>query len=216
MSRRYAQQGSGVFLPLAAVVVVVLLLLAYLYSTGALSNLPGLIQNATGTVPTSIATTSAPQSNTTVPPGGSTTISNYAQNSTVDEYALSLINNDRKQYGLPPVALSDEASGQQHSNNMLRYGYLSHWDVYGMKPYMRYTLLGGRGAVSENVAFISIQSCGLFGCHGNINVEQALKNMEYSMMYNDSQCCNNGHRDNILDPNHDLVSIGISFNSSTV
>lgn len=35
-------------------------------------------------------------------------------------------------------------------------------------------------------------------------------------MYNDSICCNNGHRDNILNPYHNEVSIGVAYNSSTV
>jgi hypothetical protein len=34
---------------------------------------------------------------------------------------------------------------------------------------------------------------------------------ERSMMYNNSICCRNGHRDNILDPHHTDVSIGIAF-----
>lgn len=54
------------------------------------------------------------------------------------------------------------------------------------------------------------------GCVGNINVTKAIASMEYSMMYNDSICCNNGHRDNILNPYHNEVSIGVAYNSSTV
>ncbi|MDE1810924.1 MAG: hypothetical protein KGH66_02700, partial [Candidatus Micrarchaeota archaeon] len=53
-------------------------------------------------------------------------------------------------------------------------------------------------------------------CHGTVNVTSALRSMEYDMMYNDLQCCGNGHRDNILDPNHTSVSIGISYNSSRI
>lgn len=141
---------------------------------------------------------------------------NSQTNAALDAYALGLINTDRHKYGLGNVTLSNEPSAQQHSVSMLSYSYFSHWDPYGMKPYMRYTLLGGLGAASENVAYRESESCGIFGCTGNINVKQALQQMEYEMMYNDSVCCNNGHRDNILNPDHNEVSIGIAYNSSSV
>lgn len=137
-------------------------------------------------------------------------------NAELAAYALSLINADRRKFGLTNVTLASEPSGQQHSESMLTNYYFSHWDPYGMKPYMRYTLIGGTGAVSENVAYRESSSCGLFGCTGNINVKQALQQMEYDMMYNDAACCNNGHRENILDPHHNQVSIGIAYNSSSV
>ena len=96
---------------------------------------------------------------------------------------------------------------------MLYYGYFSHVDTQGYKPYMRYSLLGGVGSMEENIAFISWG-----GPHyGDISsVESSIKVLEYSMMYNDSACCNNGHRDNILTPLHNRVSIGIAYNSSVV
>jgi uncharacterized protein YkwD len=135
-------------------------------------------------------------------------------------YTLYLINKDRSQYGLPNVTLSVISSGQQHANNMLQYNYFSHWDIYGMKPYMRYTLLGGTESVQENVAYTKsgVKACLLSHCTtvGNINATAAVKQMEYEMIYNDSACCNNGHRDNILDPNHNQVSIGVAYNGSSV
>ncbi len=138
---------------------------------------------------------------------------NYSQ---LQQYALTLINQDRAKYGLQSVTLSGEPSGLQHANSMLQYDYFSHWDIYGMKPYMRYTALGGTGAVSENVAYQSASACSLFGCTGTIDPQQSIQAMEYSMMYNDSTCCNNGHRDNILNPNHNQVSIGIAYNGSAI
>ena len=35
------------------------------------------------------------------------------------------------------------------------------------------------------------------------------------MMHNDLGCCNNGHRENILYPTHNMVSIGISYNETS-
>ena len=96
-------------------------------------------------------------STTTINQAGTTTIT-QANGTTpnftsYDYYVLSLINKDRNQYGLGNVTLSSTSSGQQHTQSMLNYHYFSHWDIYGLKPYMRYTLLGGLGAVSENIAF---------------------------------------------------------------
>ncbi|HUY70589.1 MAG TPA: CAP domain-containing protein [Candidatus Baltobacteraceae bacterium] len=134
----------------------------------------------------------------------------------LDYYMLSLINRDRSQYGLANVTLSAEPSAQQHSQSMYDNQYFSHWDIYGMKPYMRYTALGGTGAVSENIATNYSTICIGPLCHGNINVTSSLAGMEYDMMYNDQACCNNGHRENILDPNHNQVSIGVSYDAGRV
>ncbi|HKT22405.1 MAG TPA: hypothetical protein VJR06_07355, partial [Nitrososphaerales archaeon] len=104
-------------------------------------------------------------------------------------------------------------AAQQHSDSMLYYGYFAHYDVQGYKPYMRYSLLGGLGADSENVAYLSYS---LPHYASTSAVEQAVKFLEHSMVYNDAGCCNNGHRYNILDPLHNYVSIGVSYNSTHV
>ncbi len=135
-------------------------------------------------------------------------------------YTLYLINKDRSNYGLSNVTLSPILSGQQHAESMLQNNYFSHWDIYGMKPYMRYTLVGGQESVQENIAYTKegLKACIGSFCttYGNINVTRSLKQMEYNMVYNDSQCCNNGHRYNILDPKHNQVSIGVAYNGSSV
>ncbi len=193
---------------LTAITVILVLGLAYLAYSSYTSNwynpisafLGNLGTNQTGQVPI-----------TTISQHGNTS----QTNAQLDAYALNLINTDRHQFGLQNVTLSNETSGQQHAQNMLANYYFSHWDIYGMKPYMRYTLVGGNGAVAENVAYRYSASCLFSVCSGNVNVPVALKQMEYSMMYNDSACCNNGHRDDILDPHHNQVSIGIAYNSSS-
>jgi hypothetical protein len=103
------------------------------------------------------------------------------------------------------VTLSSIDSGQPHAEDMLENNYFSHWDMKGMKPHMRYTLAGGTEAVTENIAAYV----------GGIDTDlkTALKNLEWIMMYDDvsSQW---GHRDNILTPFHNKVSIGISYAQS--
>jgi uncharacterized protein YkwD len=136
-------------------------------------------------------------------------------------FTLQLINRDRAQAGLVPVGLSSEPSGQQHADSMAYYGTVGHWDVQGYKPYMRYTLVGGEGYVAENMgldyctnsspesASVTLAPC------STQTVENGVANSEWGMMNNDAACCNNGHRDNILDPAHNLVSIGVAYDMST-
>jgi len=47
-------------------------------------------------------------------------------------------------------------------------------------------------------------------------VEDSIKTLEHSMVYDDVTCCNNGHRYNILAPLHNFVSIGVAYNSTVV
>ena len=143
--------------------------------------------------------------------------SDYGQ---LAQYALFLINNDRKQFGLGNVSLSAILSGQQHADSMLYFDYFSHWDTQGYKPYMRYTLLGGTGAVSENMDFGSCTdsqpgSTKVYPQPCNLQTaESALAEAEWFMMNNDSVCCGNGHRDDILSPSHNRVSLGIAYNQT--
>lgn len=128
-------------------------------------------------------------------------------------YSVSLINGDRGTENLSSVVASPIQSAQQHADSMLDYGYFSHWDTQGLKPYMRYTLLNGSGFVEENVAFEYSSLPSYLSTRG---VESAISNLESQMMYNDSSCCQNGHRDNILTPYHNRVSIGIAYDSRHV
>jgi uncharacterized protein YkwD len=125
-------------------------------------------------------------------------------------YALSLINSDRQSRGLQNVTLSNVDSGQRHADDMLSNHFFSHWDTNGYKPYIRYTLAGGKGAVAENCAWE-----GLTGNIFGVDAQSALKDMEWSMMYDDASS-NWGHRDNILNPLHNKVSIGVAFDSKDV
>ena len=120
-------------------------------------------------------------------------------------YALIVINNDRQLNGLENVTLSNVNSGQVHANNMLENNFAGHWDLNGYKPHMRYTLAGGQGSASENVAWK--YSSGL------IDPKETLEDLQWSMMYDDA-ASNWGHKNNILTPFHNKVSIGIAYNDN--
>ncbi len=145
--------------------------------------------------------------------GGTANITYPSNYGALASYALQLINDDRGNYSLAPVNMTTGEYAQQHADSMLKYGYFSHNDTQGYKPYMRYTLLGGTGAVEENIAF-AYSGSPIFTSTSSI--EQELSALEWTMMYNDSICCNNGHRDNILNSLHNEVSIGVAFNSTSL
>lgn len=132
---------------------------------------------------------------------------------TLASYALGLINADRAANGTGPVVLDYNQAAQQHADSMLYYNYFSHFDTQGYAPYMRYSLLGGQGADFENVAFFYYSSPHFLSTG---SVENAVQSLEQSMVYNDSTCCANGHRDNILSPLHNRVSIGVAYDSTHV
>ncbi len=96
---------------------------------------------------------------------------------------------------------------------MLANNYFSHWDTQGEKPYIRYTTLNGTGFVEENVAY---EYTSLPTFTSTAQVERAIGSLEWQMMNNDSECCGNGHRDNILNSFHNRVSIGVSYDATHV
>ena len=56
---------------------------------------------------------------------------------------LETINNDRAAAGLTPLVLGENAAAQLHAEASLAGCFSSHWDLNGLKPYMRYSLAGG-------------------------------------------------------------------------
>ncbi len=205
-------QKTGRWGAVALIVAALLLVTAFVYVA---PNLPATIERAVAILSEGGGSNSTPNLQAYSPAiiNGSADISFPPAYNVAAGYALGLINQDRSNFSLGPVTLSPNQAGQQHADSMLRYGYIAHYDTQGFKPYMRYTLLGGAGAVFENVAFVSY-SLPRYSTVGPI--ESDLKFLEYSMMYNDNACCNNDHRINILNPLHDRVSIGVAYNSTTL
>jgi uncharacterized protein YkwD len=122
---------------------------------------------------------------------------------------LEQINYDRAMNGVQTVNLSGAISAQWHAEDMLRNDYYSHWDTGGMKPYVRYKVLGGKGAVFENIGL----AVGELKNGGD--VWNAILQIHRQMMYNDAHV-DWRHRENILDPYHNKVNIGIAWNSNEV
>ncbi|MBI2852333.1 MAG: hypothetical protein HYX84_04430 [Chloroflexi bacterium] len=87
---------------------------------------------------------------------------------------------------------------------MLANDYISHWELSGLKPYMRYTLAGGSNYESENLFFLSTTG----GASQQNDPRTMLDKAEEALM--DSP----GHRATILGPRHRKVSLGIAYNSN--
>lgn len=146
--------------------------------------------------------------------------------STSDElrlFALSLINNDRRAHGLPPVVLGSNPAAQLHAEDMIAHDYFGHWWRDGRKPYMVYSETGGTSYVSENVAWSgwtnrrwAERNCGslLVNCIVP-EVREAVENAQWRMMYDDAHA-DWGHRDTILGASHRAVNLGIASNGRRV
>jgi uncharacterized protein YkwD len=132
-------------------------------------------------------------------------------------HALASINSERKKFGMEPVTLSNNQAAQLHAEDVFKTKQISHWTSSGEKPYMTYTRLGGEGSVRQNVAIAGFGPNEYNRCVSTIILCEridplpTMDELLHEMIYNDKECCDNGHRDNILDKNHTHVSIGIAY-----
>lgn len=119
---------------------------------------------------------------------------------------LKRINDDRARSGAPPVELDILASrvANMHCVEMAREEYFSHWNMKGEKPYHRYAFAGGLDHVSENIF--------------ELTAGQQLSVKDLDSMLDDAESMfmsetagSDGHLQNIVDPAHNAVGIGIGL-----
>jgi uncharacterized protein YkwD len=120
------------------------------------------------------------------------------------QYALNKINEDRSKFNLPIVQLSHNVAAQIQAEDILKARDISHWTTDGMKPYMLYSIYNGSGGLSQNIVAESNYG-------STINPYKAIDVAQWTMVYNDSLCCKDLHRQDILDKHHTHVSIGIAY-----
>ena len=118
---------------------------------------------------------------------------------------LELINDERVNVGLNPVVLGDNVAAQLHAEASLENCFSSHWGIDGLKPYMRYSLAGGYQSNGENGSGRDYCIKASDGYRANGSAEQEIRQAMEGWM--DSP----GHRDNILDPLHKKVNIGLAW-----
>ena len=115
---------------------------------------------------------------------------------------LSLVDAARVEEGLSPLALCNNPAAQEHAEASLAGGFLSHWDLEGHKPGMRYSLAGGYQRNQENV-FRS-------RCRGGCSFDLKASIREAIELWMRSP----GHRKVILDPTHRLLNIGLAWRNN--
>jgi uncharacterized protein YkwD len=211
------------------IAVIIVICAIGLYGLGYLAN-SGILQYTVSTISnkipetTQILTNQVSQTSKTIM-NASSSISQSVQSTTQSfkpkpltteelyQYALRIINEDRKSHGVAPVMLSNTLSAQNHADDMLETKYFSHWDTNGVKPYVTYTKVGGKGAVDENISYVE-SHCLSGNCYVNsFDPFKQINGSEYGMMYDDA-ASNWGHRDNIIDPNHTHVNFGIAYDNN--
>lgn len=125
------------------------------------------------------------------------------------EYMVELINRDRAEAGLVPVALDEVAcrAAQLHAQTMATSNTNSHWHPDGSKPPQRYTECGGNDYVMENSHGTGL----LPPWNLSVDPRQAFTRAQIESEekgFFDEKPPNDGHRRNILDPKHTHVGLG--------
>ena len=119
---------------------------------------------------------------------------------------LYLNNSERVRAQVPPLAPGTNPAAQNHAENMMSYGYRSHWDIYGLTPQMRYTLAGGTNRVMQNIAgpepHSATSKTGLEGWR------ELVERVHQEFMADPEG------RANVLDPLHRRLNVGLSCNDA--
>jgi uncharacterized protein YkwD len=154
-------------------------------------------------MPAFITSTATPSPNTTF----ATNDPNRYDPIALGDYMLQLINQDRQAHGLSILAWDEVAknAGNQHTADMLKFDYFSHWNQEGYGPDHRYTLAGGQHVVMENLHTFSYTYQD--GRGAPIEDWYTIINNAQTGLMNSP-----GHRANILDPAHTHVGIGMAYN----
>ena len=118
---------------------------------------------------------------------------------------LELINDERMDAGLNPVALGNNAAAQLHAEASLQNCFSSHWGVDGLTPYMRYSLAGGYQPNGENTSGLGYCIKASDGYRPNSSAKQEIREAMQGLMESP------GHRDNILEPWHRKINIGLAW-----
>ena len=120
---------------------------------------------------------------------------------------LDLVNAERKQAGVQPVVLGNNPAAQLHAEQSLASCTATHWDMYGTKPYMRYSLVGGYQDNSENAH-------GTDGCpRPGVNYEP-VKPAESVVRAVKGWMNSPGHRKTILHPTFKKLNVGLAWSGS--
>ncbi|MBK8216541.1 MAG: CAP domain-containing protein [Myxococcales bacterium] len=124
---------------------------------------------------------------------------------------LALVNRDRATQGLGPLALDEgpaQRAGQRHAEDMAKNGFLGHYGTDGSVPEQRHTEAGGSDMVLENASCMDDLKRRELDPDPLVD-EADIERAEH--MFFDEVPPHDGHRKNILKPQHTRVGIGIAL-----
>ncbi len=180
----------------AALIILVLLALAYYFPYT-----PHTIYVSTNTS-TSASAPPTYTTHTSTSPTHTTRISI----SVLISATLNKINEERQKFGVPPVRFFNDTTARFRAEDMYNNKYFGHCDLNGMPPNYHYTRLGGNYVTEENAGYTYSVGWNL------IPTSAAVRHVE-NMIYDDADS-NWGHRDSILDPTNNFVSIYATWDNN--
>ena len=117
------------------------------------------------------------------------------------QIALDDINKHRNEHGVSSIILGNAKAPQLYAEELAKEHCIHHISDNGEGSMLRYK--------NNNDQMYLVQE-NLAGGYSAWDKKQAIIDANYDMMYDDAEW-NWGHRDNIIDPRHRSVSIGITF-----
>ena len=118
---------------------------------------------------------------------------------------LELINLERDRAGVGAVTLGDNDAAQLHVESGIEHCAGGHWGLDGLKPYMRYSLVGGYQSNGEN-------GHGLRYCYGPSDWVRGIEDLRYKVREAMDGWMNSpGHRRNLLESSHRKVNLGLAW-----
>ena len=124
-------------------------------------------------------------------------------------HMLELINQARREAGVPAVVMGTNGVAQIQADQLLEDCVFSHWGTDGLKPYQRYSLAGGYQTNGENAS--SHNECELTGTWLSWNDEP----MEMVADTVEGWLGSPGHRETMLSPEYRRVNIGLAWDRNT-
>ena len=118
---------------------------------------------------------------------------------------LELINLERDRAGVGAVTLGDNDAAQLHVESGIEHCAGGHWGLDGLKPYMRYSLVGGYQSNGEN-------GHGLRYCYGPSDWVRGIEDLRYKVREAMDGWMNSPeHRRNLLESSHRKVNLGLAW-----
>ena len=118
---------------------------------------------------------------------------------------LTLINAERVKAGVDSVVLGDNTAAQLHAESSLDNCVGSHWGIDGLKPYMRYSIVGGYQSNGENWSGSDYCITASDGYRTIVSIDEEIRDAMVGWMNSP------GHQRNILDKWHKKVNTGLAW-----